>query len=655
MKIVAMPHRLIGAAVLAYCLTTLGVASANGQMTHEETVVRQTYAKLAYAVNIGSIHRALEGGTITTKTDLEAYIAKEAIQFQLNNFSSGKVSDIAERSYGDFVTKPDGSDTLAISTGLHKMSEEGSPDVVGATARVIGWHKGQDVSGSFDIPFAKAMVMSGKDPAKPRYAAYTVTTTFQNRSRTIHALFLFNTTPNGEEYSVSDTLNGSPALFDFINQSVYPSTLLKTRLRAEPAVADWLRSHQVFDAACKPGREETCCNPSTLVCGVSSQDVNTYLSKPVTAIPVPAGLARTVSAPTLAPTSTPKLPAATTGPVGYQIIGGGGGGQCSGFNSSYAGPETLKTGVDHGHITGDHQWTTTPYSTCTYTNPSSGKIGDPCAVKATAQHVSLMDDTGILIPSYCHETSYHDFDGLAAGFTSVTATAVAGGAVKNCFLCGCSFSLSLAFGLVSVSFPPDAFFDQQHTFTQSCGGNVLGNTPIIIDTTGHGYTLTSTANGVKFDIAGNGKPFQIAWTDTRSGNAFLALDRNGNGKIDSGKELFGNYTEQPNSQDPNGFLALAVFDKPENGGNGDGIIDERDKVWASLLLWVDANHNGISEPEELFKPEQLGIHSIGLKYTDSRRRDEYGNLFRYKGAVNSDGPDDGVQRVIWDVFLNTIL
>jgi hypothetical protein len=636
--------RLIGAAVLAYCLTTLGVASANGQMTHEETVVRQTYAKLAYAVNIGSIHRALDGaqGKEITKADLEAYIAKEAIQFQLNNFSSGTVSDIAERNYGDFVTKPDGSDSLAISTGSHKVSEEGSPDVVGATARVLGWHKGQEVSGSFDMPFGKILPMT-ELKSYTRYAAYTVTTVFQNRSRSINAMFLFNTNSKGsEDVAPIDTLNGSSALFDFVNLSVYPTTLLKTRLRAEPVVADWLRSHQVFDAACKPG-QDACCNPSTLVCGVSSQDVNTYLSKPVTAIPVPAGLSRTTSA-------------ATTGPIGYQLGGGGGGaGHCNAHNSSWSGPQILQQGVDHGHITGNHQWTSTPYSLCTYADPTSGKIGDPCHVQATAQHVSLMDDTGVLIPSYCHETSYHDFDGLAVGFTSVTATAVSGGAVKNCLVCACSFSLSLAFGLVSVSFPPDAFFDQQHTFTQSCGGNVLGNSPIIVDTTGHGYSLTSTANGVKFDISGSGKPIQMAWTDGSSGNALLALDRNGNGKIDSGKELFGNYTDQPNSQDPNGFLALAIFDKPENGGNGDGIIDERDKVWSSLLLWVDANHNGISEPEELFKPEQLGIHSIDLKYKDSRRRDEYGNLFRYKGAVNSDGPDDGIQRVIWDVFLNTIL
>lgn len=176
---------------------------------------------------------------------------------------------------------------------------------------------------------------------------------------------------------------------------------------------------------------------------------------------------------------------------------------------------------------------------------------------------------------------------------------------------------------------------------------------MIVDTTGHGFRLTPAESGVMFDILGDGHPIQIAWTAADSGNAFLALDRNHNGKIDNGKELFGNVTEQPKSQHPNGFLALAEFDKPENGGNGDGIIDNRDAVFSQLLLWIDENHNGISEPNELHTLPELGVYSISLHYRDDKHFfDQYGNWFHYQAALNPD-PSDGKSkdgRLIYDVF-----
>jgi len=178
------------------------------------------------------------------------------------------------------------------------------------------------------------------------------------------------------------------------------------------------------------------------------------------------------------------------------------------------------------------------------------------------------------------------------------------------------------------------------------------STPIIIDTDGSGFHLTSAANGVFFDFLGNGKPFLIAWTAPGSTNGWLALDLNGNGLIDSGKELFGNITAQPLSDDRNGFLALAVYDEPENGGNGDGIIDHHDAVWSKLLVWIDANHDGISQAQELHHLDDIGIHSIGLMYTESQRVDAYGNEFRYKGYLNPE-KGDGVNRVIYDVILTS--
>lgn len=179
--------------------------------------------------------------------------------------------------------------------------------------------------------------------------------------------------------------------------------------------------------------------------------------------------------------------------------------------------------------------------------------------------------------------------------------------------------------------------------------------PIIIDVGGRGFQLTSAENGVVFDIRGDGHPLQIAWTADGSQNAFLALDRNHNGRIDDGTELFGNFTAQAASPTPNGFLALAEFDKPENGGNGDGIIDERDDVFPHLMLWIDENHDGISQPTELHALPELGVLSVSLNYRLSWRTDTFGNLFRYRARANPASRNDQSDVGPWayDVFLRT--
>lgn len=101
------------------------------------------------------------------------------------------------------------------------------------------------------------------------------------------------------------------------------------------------------------------------------------------------------------------------------------------------------------------------------------------------------------------------------------------------------------------------------------------------------------------------------------------------------------------------FFALAEFDKPEKGGNGDGNIDERDEIFSHLLLWIDENHDGISQPNELHSLPELGVYSISLHYRDDRYAfDQYGNWFHYQAALNPD-PHDGESkdgRVTYDVF-----
>jgi hypothetical protein len=174
---------------------------------------------------------------------------------------------------------------------------------------------------------------------------------------------------------------------------------------------------------------------------------------------------------------------------------------------------------------------------------------------------------------------------------------------------------------------------------QACQSNPA-NSPIIVDVSGKGFFLTDAQQGVWFDIAGSGKPIKMAWTANGAQNAFLTLP-GPDGLVHSGKELFGNFTPQPASTTPNGFAALAVYDD-----NHDGVIDARDAVFQSLRLWIDENHDGISQPEELHTLAELGVTSISLKYKDEPWHDQYGNAFRYRARVN----DDTTDKWTYDVF-----
>jgi hypothetical protein len=180
--------------------------------------------------------------------------------------------------------------------------------------------------------------------------------------------------------------------------------------------------------------------------------------------------------------------------------------------------------------------------------------------------------------------------------------------------------------------------------------NPYDGCPILIDMENDGIHLTGLNDPVWFDINADGAPDLMSWTDR--GEGFLALDRDGNGSIDDGSELFGNFTRLANgSRALNGYLALAELDSWVFSGNGDGVIDADDAAFDSLWLWTDRNHDGESQPEELKTLGEAGVLRIGLDYRRSNRTDRYGNEFRFVSWALKTGRNGFVRPALtWDVF-----
>ena len=165
--------------------------------------------------------------------------------------------------------------------------------------------------------------------------------------------------------------------------------------------------------------------------------------------------------------------------------------------------------------------------------------------------------------------------------------------------------------------------------------------PLIFDLNGNGIETISVKDGVNFDFDKNGFAEKISWVGADDG--LLVRDLDGNGKIESGRELMGDLTELADGTSAsNGFEALRSFDI-----NEDGLIDKLDSIYEELRIWQDKNQNGVVDEGELYSLEKAGIASINLEYENIAETDENGNAHTQKGSYTR---TDGTTATVEDVW-----
>ena len=377
---------------------------------------------------------------------------------------------------------------------------------------------------------------------------------------------------------------------------------------------------------------------------------------------------------------------------------------CSKLNHTYGPYPYGPAGNALEHYSGGHGWTNQMTGTCSYTGMAQYGATTPCHPHSTSNSQSYPYENGSTKYYHYQSSQDAQGSADCANGGNCKTDAEGAAAVTACQSSGCGVASigingsgnGAGFG-VTYTAPNGShldFTDKNH-YANDCTGYTLnalqgppaptcttpnppyppsygncgngsnwtwdvnscswvcasGASPIAIDTKGNRWQkeelFTDPVKGdyVSFDIQGNGIIQKMSWPKWGSGVGWLALDSDGDGVIKNGQELFGNFTPHSNGgvlnhPDPNGFLALAWWDRPEQGGNGDLLITKLDAVWPKLKLWVPGKHCYQNKdvachslPDELHGLDEYGLTSISLVYTGPEWTDGVGNDYRFQTVL----------------------
>ena len=297
-------NRVFSFVLVVLCFTFLTPSFSAQTMSHEEEVVRNTYAKLtllcAVDVLTKNIAMAHFDRDKVSQTEIDRKMAAALPTYDISNFEIGDLSSIGNRPLSDFESVPaPGQRILRISGTPYTYADYSSAnDPVTHWAGVhVSWEDAHTANAAplqpmseFGMAYVRKILGPGSNPAPlkrivyTRYAAYTVNATYQGESTgRYQAFFLFGSDDLGKAYIAAyDLISGAHdnvGLENMLAEPGYPEGFLQSRLREHPVIANWIRTNEMPAYSCTSVTGDVCCSQGH--CGISQTDLNRDLAAPL--------------------------------------------------------------------------------------------------------------------------------------------------------------------------------------------------------------------------------------------------------------------------------------------------------------------------------------------------------------------------------------